>query len=270
MQGTLLKILLEDKRISAAIQAEECEDYNAALKLYEEALSDFKTNQWTKGVIFVYDSMGYIFECMDQLDEAVECYKSALVLKEKINDKNGEGRSYISLGIIHRHKGEILKAEECLEHAYSTLKGSDDNYTFYICTLYFTEVALELKKYKLAKRLLEEIEEDIRKSEDVILVVSFNLTVSTYLFEAKDEKLLSLQRAEEAIRLADEFDDKFTLATALIHYGGLLSKLGRFLGASDNLKTSLELLDSYPSNNVNYLKNKAEQLMNEIKMRLSE
>ncbi len=98
--------------------------YNAELlKLAERALASNSSGilhkVFLKHLAYGYNNKGVLANEYGNIDSALIYYQKALLIQERINDKNGTAASLNNIGFIYNHYGDVQKA---LEFYHKSLK----------------------------------------------------------------------------------------------------------------------------------------------------
>ena len=124
----------EGERISAEAynleqNAKTTGDKEAALEKYKQAIAIFEKVGYRKGVGRVSNSAGYVCYSLGQYNKAIEYYENSLEIARKLDDLWGEGQTLNDIGLAYNSLGQYSKAIEYFEKSLDVAKKIGDEGT---------------------------------------------------------------------------------------------------------------------------------------------
>ncbi len=81
-----------------------------AINLLWEAVALAQKLKFSKGEAYAWNGLGAAHEMIDSLAKALECYNTALAIREGLGDKLGVSGIHNNLGIVYEMQGDYVKA----------------------------------------------------------------------------------------------------------------------------------------------------------------
>src|SRR5215469_8718841 len=94
-----LRVVAEDQMSSG--------DFEGSIVSYQKALTILRTLADDKSQADVYGNVGWIFQSLGKVRDALDCYEAALALFQKLGDQNGEVRARLGIGAIFQSIGQF-------------------------------------------------------------------------------------------------------------------------------------------------------------------
>lgn len=112
--------------VNQRANAKSRRDLEAALDKFKEALDIFERIAYRDGVGQISNSMGTIYSDWGQYDKAVEHYEKSLEIKKTVDDLNGVGNILNNLGNVYSDWGRYAEAVEYYEGSLEIRKQVGD------------------------------------------------------------------------------------------------------------------------------------------------
>jgi tetratricopeptide (TPR) repeat protein len=104
-------------------------DSEAALEKYKQAIAIFEKVGYRKGVGRISNSAGYIYYSLGRHNKAIEYYENSLEIARKLDDLWGEGQTLNDIGLVYNSLGQHSKAIEYFEKSLDVAKKIGDEGT---------------------------------------------------------------------------------------------------------------------------------------------
>ncbi|MGW3960462.1 ATP-binding protein [Amycolatopsis sp. NPDC005003] len=88
-----------------------------ALECAQEAITRWTELDSGHGLAFGHHSIGTAYAGLERFDEAVTSFDAALRIRRQINDRHGEGRSLLALGVVQQALNRMADARESVRSA---------------------------------------------------------------------------------------------------------------------------------------------------------
>ncbi|MDQ3048257.1 MAG: SpoIIE family protein phosphatase [Bacteroidota bacterium] len=210
-------------------------DRDKAKKLFEEALSHFRSIKNLKGEGTVLNNLAFNYNRQGNIPKAIEIYSNALVIFRKINSIENLGQTLLNLGSISYNLNQAQETLDYLLEAEGYLKQSKDPKVLSRCYLNLSSVYRSkqdsVKMFYYMDKATEILE---RMNDNEGLGFAYN-NMATYYKEKKNysqAKILVIKGLE----VRKLTGDKKNIASSLNNYAGILAGEGNW----DSVKIVLD------------------------------
>jgi two-component system sensor histidine kinase UhpB len=230
---------------------EALENFNDALKLYDELLTSMTTADKSKILTRkskTYNNIGRLNEFQGNWPEGLKNYAAALTISQEIGDKFGIARSHTNSGLIYLYQGNYAEA---LKKIFTSLKLTEEsgnkreiaNNLTNIGIAYkdqsnFTEA---LKYYFEALKIHAEVGNNWGKATTLEKIGS--------VYDDQHNYTEALKNYSAALKLNEELGDKSQKASILNNIGNVYGEQGNFNEALKNHLASLKIAEEIGQKN---------------------
>lgn len=207
-----------------------------ALKKLNEAIKLFENKPNTHFKSVLYHSLGITFNTLHKYDEAIIACKTAIKMKEQINDYKGLGFAYNELGNCYNKLKLFPEAIESFNKAIENKIKANDNYALASSYNNIGTVYMYLQKYdKAIESIQKSVELKIKNKDFKRLGSSYNNLGELYYLQN------NFKEAKKYYLLSQENDKKFNLLYRSITSSYGLIKVYIQNNEIDSVNSQLEL-----------------------------
>jgi tetratricopeptide (TPR) repeat protein/predicted Ser/Thr protein kinase len=267
-------LALGNVRMQAGAYAEALDDYQKSLDI-RTRIDD------RRGMAAALGNIAQVLQNQGRYDEAIRSAKSALDLNVQIQDRQGIANEWTKLGEIYEFAGKIVEARDCYQESLKIGRDLDDPALLgrnlgslgfvssvlgdYVQAYYFFQEALGKRREIGDKReilrslidlgLMEQMQGRYDKAltyaaEAMDLVretgeKAGGVVISTNVGMLHDEQgsyAAALDSLKQAVEGARAIDDKYYLASSLLHLGRTLVHVGDIAEAQKTLDEAERLV----------------------------
>lgn len=215
------------------VKAKECIDkgYNLALELNDDLC-----------LAKILNSKGVYFHIFGNDEDALKCYKMAMVYYEKSNDNRGVGTSCNLIAGYYYLLEDYDESLKCYQKANKIGKDLPD---FDMLALSTCRIGLIHYKRKDKKKALEILKNPIffeEKIENKKIVIEVYY-VKGLIYKSLNQRENAKINFEEAIQLADSIGAKYLTARVYNELGIFFLEEGDIKTSYDNLKKCIDILN---------------------------
>lgn len=167
--------------------------YDNAESLYGQSLTAFQELEITAREADVLRSLGELYSAQGKVEEALESFKIATQLHEKLGDLLGLAHDRISLGRHYLAKGEASKSLATLEEALVLQVGTPDRSGQVLNLLYQCEAFLALTWQEATVACLILAEDLSSRMEDSVLCLEVDLRTELVSAQLGEQEFLVLK-----------------------------------------------------------------------------
>jgi len=172
-------------RINATISLGICYsnkgEYDKAIGLYKEAISDCENNKWLSRIGSIYRDMAIAQKSAKRYNEAEVSFERSLIMMEKYSDEGqginaSLGITYVKMGDLYFERKQYTKAEKAYSKGRKMLRNSHHEYWKLIAEVDYAEFLVAKKEFKKAQELLRKsVYEGIKQEKEYFIVKSLTL-----------------------------------------------------------------------------------------------
>ncbi len=191
-------------------------DYHQAEEYYLKALESYRKLKDEKSIGDIYYNLGMVYQKNGKYDQSRDLLEKSIAIYNKYNDINSKASSLFILGEIAENKNDITNSDEYYMLSYNLFKATNDSMNMLPCLLKLGYRAIRLKKFELAKSLVDQFKVINTKIKDLdgdeeILRLQYKLYKASGDFENALFYLEELSRVKEVIL---QLEDKARLTQA--------------------------------------------------------
>jgi serine phosphatase RsbU (regulator of sigma subunit) len=218
----------------------EYDEYRLALFYLDSLIALTKSEIKSDELGDCYYNKSMIHDHLGQYPEALSASQKGLLIYQSTGNKSGQALSYNDIGVIHYYRGEDSLAEHYLNLSGDLFQELQDTSGLGIYCNNLGNVYFEMGKGETALEMYQQgYEFDVMQNSLEGQAISLCNIGETYTFLEKYE--LAEETLLEALILAEELDDSWTLTVPLMSLGYLYQKTGEYHKALHVLKRSLKL-----------------------------
>ncbi len=219
-------------------QAQSNDDLGKAVDKYRAALKIFEKVRFLKGIGFVCINLGNVFIDWGQYDKAVEYYEKSLAIFRELKDKKGEANSLLGLGNVFKEWGQYDKAVQYYEKSLAMSRELKDK-NGEGTTL--NNLGIVFKNWGQYDKALESYEKSLAIARELKdrQTEGYNLIRLGNVFSDWGQYAKALESYEKSLAVFRELKDKKGEGASLLGLGGQHHYLGQFAKAKEYYEQSL-------------------------------
>lgn len=243
-------------------------DYSQQARVLAESVEE-PTLHLKRSINVAKNSIGNLYQWLEQYEMAIEEFKSALQSEADLNNKLGLAINNQNIGDCYEHLGEL---DTALNYYRKSLAYNEEIKSVYgqvICKNSIAQIYLKQNKPQTALTLLTPLVEPITNIGDNFIISTVHINLGWANGQLGDFAA-AYEHLNQGLRLATESNIPNLKAEALSHFSELAEKTGNYRASKEYLEQSYAIEKSLlDTRNIRYindilLRYEAEKKDNEI------
>ncbi len=121
-----------EARTILAMMSINAEDWENAEQYLRTGLAMFREAGEKRGEAAVYEKLGYLYACRDQIDEGLKYYRKSAAMFRSMRNQDRYILTVMNIGFCYVEQGKYDRAQECMDEVvvYGRTSGNDIVYAF--------------------------------------------------------------------------------------------------------------------------------------------